>query len=292
MKPMPSSPSLLARQQHALLQALFGRSGAAHADAAGTQRLELLDVHSPHTARGLAAYRSNGHALAERSLLAAYPVLAALIGGDNFALLARDLWHRHPPHCGDLAQWGEALPGFVRSNPQLSDVPYLGDVAQAEWALHRTAGAADARPDLPSFARLAQQDPQGLALTLAPGAAVIASPYPVASLITAHLYATPSLADVAQRLQDGHSEHALVWRQGLRPRVAGISPSAAALAQALLSGADLPQALDATTAITEPQEAFDFSAWLNAAVTDGLVIGVHSLAHTLPNTPNQTQTQP
>jgi Putative DNA-binding domain len=286
MNPMP--PSSLAHQQQALLQTLFVRPGTAEADNAETKLLNLLDARSTQTARGLAAYQTNGHALAEHSLLAAYPVIAALIGGDNFALLARDLWHHHPPQCGDLAQWGDALPGFLQINQQLADVPYLSDVAHAEWALHRAAGAADAEPDLPSFARLGQEDPQGLALTLAPGTAVIASPYPVASLITAHLHATPSLADTAQRLREGRGEHALVWRQGLRPRIACITPTAAALVQALLSGADLPQALDAACTDTDSTETFDFSAWLTTAVTDGLVIGVHSLAHPNPNTPTET----
>jgi hypothetical protein len=278
------TPSL-ADQQAALLQALFVRPGTAHA-AATASLLDLLDTRHPQTARGLAAYRANGHALAERSLLAAYPVVAALIGGENFALLARDLWHQHPPLYGDLAQWGDALPGFVRSNQQLADVPYLGDVALAEWALHRAAGAADATPDLPSFARLAQEDPQGLSLTLAPGTRLIASRYPVASLVTAHLLGQPSLDEAAQRLRNGEGEHALVWRQGLRPRIAPIAPAAAALVQALLAGADLPQALDAAGTPADDNGAWDFSAWLHAAVTDGLVTGVHRLPTPLDTSSN------
>lgn len=282
-----ASTSPLAQQQHALLHALFARPGTEQVDTAHAALLDQLDARRPQTARGLAAYRANGHALAERSLLAAYPVVAALIGGDNFARLARDLWHQHPPRCGDLAQWGDALPGFVRANPQLADVLYLGDVAQAEWALHQAAGAPDAEPDLPSFARLGQEDPEGLALTLAPGAAVIASPYPVASLITAHLHEAPSLAAAAQRLRAGIREHALVWRQGLRPRIAAITPAAAALVHALLASADLLQALDAACARTDESDAWDFSAWLSAAVTDGLVIGVHR-----PPTHNTKESSP
>lgn len=280
----------LAQQQQALLLALFVRPGTAHAEVADTQLLDLLTSASPQTVRGLAAYRANGHALAERSLLATYPVVAALVGADNFALLARDLWHRHPPHCGDLAQWGGALPDFLQANEQLADTPYLSDVARAEWALHLAAGAADAAPDLPSFARLGQEDPQGLALRLAPGTGVVSSPYPVASLMTAHLHGAPSLAEAAQRLREGHGEHTLVWRQGLRPRIEGIAPAAAALVQALLAGADLPQALDAACAQAPTGEAFDFSAWLTAAVTDGLVIGVHRLATSHLTTSTETPT--
>lgn len=275
-----SAAHSLAQQQRALLQALFVRPGTADANAAESQLLSLLDACSPQTARGFAAYRANGHALAERSLLAAYPVIAAMIGGDSFALLARDLWHSHPPQRGDLAQWGEALPGFLQTNEQLVDAPYLSDVARVEWALHHAAGAAGAEPDLPSFARLGQEEPQGLTLTLAPGTAVIASSYPVASLITSHLLETPSLADAAQRLRDGRGEHALVWRQGLRPRIAGMEAAAAQLVQALLKGADLTQALDAACANADPEAVFDFSTWLTAAVTDGIVIGVHSTTPT------------
>ena len=282
-----SEQAVLAHQQQALLQALFTRPGTADARAAHTEVRDLLDARTHQTERGLAAYRTNGHALAERSLHAAYPVVAALIGSANFALLARDLWHSHPPQCGDLALWGDALPGFLQGNDQLADAPYLSDVARAEWALHCAAGAPDAGPDLPSFARLGQEDPQGLTLTLTAGTTVIASPYPVASLISAHLFGSPSLEDAAQRLRDGQREHTLVWRQGLRPRIAGIAPPAAALVQALLAGADLPQALDAAGAIEDPAEPFDFSAWLTATVTDGLVIGVHSLAASHPQTPTE-----
>lgn len=272
--PATSAPlDALAAQQQALLQALLARPGSAQAGAAEECLSGLLDTRHRLTARGLAAYQANGHAMAERSLLSAYPVVAALIGGDNFALLARDLWHQHPPQRGDLAQWGDALPGFVQHNEQLADVPYLSDVARAEWALFIAAGAADAAPDPCSFARLAQETPEGLALTLAPGTAIIKSAYPVASLIAAHGEDTPRLEAAAQRLRDGQGEHALVWRQGLRPRLQRIEPAASALVQALLAGADLPQALDAA----DSNNGFDFSAWLNAAVTDAVVIGVHSL---------------
>jgi hypothetical protein len=223
--------------------------------------------------------------MAERSLLAAYPVVAQLIGSDSFALLARDLWHQSPPLRGDLAQWGDALHDFLQRNTQLADVPYLSDVARAEWALFRAAGASDTVPDPGSFARLMQEAPEGLSLTLAPGTAVIESRYPVASLIEAHQTDTPDLSQAAQRLRDGQGEHALIWRQGLRPRLQQISPAASALVQALLAGADLPRALDAAGTASSDQDAFDFSVWLSAAVTDALVIGVHSL---LPPSPPST----
>lgn len=257
----------LARQQQALLGALLAHPGAQPANDA-LQRLQGL-VLEP-SSRGLAAYRANGHALAERALHAAYPVVAALVGGDSFAALARSFWHRHPPQRGDLACWGGDLPGFLADDPQLADVPYLADVARVEWALHRAAGAADADADPASYALLTEHEPDDLTLTLAPGTTVIHSPWPAASLVNAHLRGAPTLSEVATRLRDRAAERALVWRQALRPLVQPCEAGEAALLDALLRRQGLMTGLDAALAL---DAGFDFSAWLARAVGDGLVLG-------------------
>lgn len=280
-----TAPSPLAQQQQALLQALFAQPGSAAADVAQVALATLLNARNPkartQSQRGLRAYQANGHASAEAALLAAYPVVAALLGAANFAPLARQLWHHFPPTCGDLAQWGNALPNFLQASHALAEAPYLADVARAEWALHRAASAPDAQPDLASFARLAHEPPEQLTLTLAPGTACADSRFPVVHLITAHQNAAPGqapdLSASAQRLRHGVGEHALVWRQGLRPRIAAVTPAVLALIRQLQRGAPLPDALNAACPPQDPRaDAFDFSVWLNAAVTDGLVIGVHN----------------
>lgn len=276
--------NMLARQQQALLAALFERPGS----GAAAQAREALDaLLTPHTGRGLMAYQANGHALAERSLQAAFPVIATLIGHENFAPLARELWHRHPPGHGDLARWGDTLPAFLQHHPQLVDLPWLADVARVEWALHQAAGAPDEDTDLAGFARLTSEDPQGLTLALAPGTAVFTSPWPVASLVTAHRDDHPDLAEVAERLQAGVGEAAVVWRQGLRPCVAGCSPAVAALLGALLQGQPLPDALNAAA----DDNAFDLSTWLAEAVQRGLVIGVADARLTSPSLSHTTPTE-
>lgn len=266
-------------QQQSLLDALFARPGSTQANSA-LQHLHTLLV--PQAVRGLMAYQANGHALAERCLLAAYPVIAQLLGTESFNALARDLWHRHPPPFGDLAQWGDALPAFLESSDQLTEVPYLADVARVEWALHRAASAPDADTDLHSFARLSTEDPQALTLALAPGTVLITSAWPVASLVTAHTEGQPSLAEVGQRVRDRSDETALVWRQGWRPCVAVCPDNALGVLQALLTGAALPDALGFAGA------DFDFSDWLTQAVHSGLVIAVTDT----PPQPHPTQETP
>lgn len=267
-------PTSLLAQQQALLTALFAKPSDT---AAALVLLPHVDQQGGQYERGLQAYQANGHALAERSLRAAFPVIDMMIGGNSFNALARDLWHQHPPVQGDLALWGEALASFLSTNAQLADVPYLADVARAEWALHRAAFAADAQPDPTSFARLTVEDPETLTLSLAPGTCTVASPFPVASLVLAHLQSQPSLEEAAARLRQGQAETALIWRQGMKPCLAACSSTAAMLVAQLLAGANLSSALDVALADASTNaDAFDFSHWLTEAVGQGLVTGVRT----------------
>ncbi len=251
--------SALALQQQALLDALFAwpAQNAIKNIAACT-----LDTG----ARSLKAYQTNGHVLAERSLQAAYPVVAQMLGEESFADLARALWHAHPPLCGDLGCWGEALPAFLQGDAQLRGEPYLPDVARAEWALHVCAGAPDGAADVSSLALLVTHDPQHLHLTLAPGCTVLQSAWPVASLLSAHREHTPSLDAVGQLVRDAVAQDVLVWREGLRPRVREALAGEAALVRGLLQGQPLAQALDGAVAL-------DFGPWFPLAVRSGLVLG-------------------
>ena len=256
--------SALAAQQQALLAALLAHPAQ---DAMKTIAVYAMDPW----ARGLKAYQTNGHALAQRALQAAYPVLTQLLGEDSLADLARAFWHAQPPVRGDLALWGAGLAAFVAASEQLADEPYLADVARLEWALHHSASAADQPGDPASFALLLQHDPAQLQLRLAPGCAVLPSAWPVVSIVAAHLDATPSLEEAGQRLHAGVAETALVWRAGLQPRVREAVAGEADLLTALLAGLSLSAALDAAPAL-------DFNTWLPLAVQSQLLLGA-TLSH-------------
>lgn len=253
----------LARQQQALLAALLAWPPQEAEQALAEQ------VCSPW-ARGLKAYQANGHALAVRALGASYPVLVQLLGVDSFASLARAYWHAQPPLLGDVADWGATLAGFLADSAQLRDEPYLPDVARVEWALHRCARASDAQADASTFPLLMERDPDAVALVLAPGCAGVSSIWPVVSVITAHLESVPELQEAGRRLAAGVAENALVWRQGLRPRVRPTWPGEAELVQALLAGQALGAALDRAAGL-------DFNAWLPMAVQSGLLLGVRAV---------------
>jgi hypothetical protein len=269
----------LAQQQRALLSAIFTTNNIA-AKSTNTTATAIKNTINGHSLRGLQTYQANTSASAQRSLQAAYPVIAQLIGDDAFEHLARDFWTQHPPLRGDLAQWGEALAGFIASIPALQTEPYLSDVARAEWALHTAATAADHAADLATFALLTEHDPDALTLQLAPGTALLHSNYPIASILTAHLEphmnSSPSFEDVGQKLRHNLPEIALVWRQGLRPRVAPCTAVEAVFIGLLLAGASLLAALE-SDAPNKNMAAFDIQLWLPQAVQSGLLLGARVL---------------
>jgi hypothetical protein len=253
----------LATQQQALLDALFDWP----AQDAVVRLTALATGAGSHAGRGLKVYQANGHMLAERSLRAAYPVLLQMLGEESFADLARALWHAQPPTRGDIAQWGGSLAVFVHDSPQLQDTPYLPDVAQAEWALHRCATAPDRAADFGTLALLTTEDPQSLGLALAPGVASVRSDWPLASLLLAHLEGQPSLQEVGAELQRHTAQDVVVWRSGFQSRVRLALPGEVELLGALQSGIALEPALAAAVGL-------DFPQWLPLAVQTGLVLGV------------------
>ena len=249
-------------QQQAMLAALWERHPAEALAQVGS-----FAEPGPLAGRGLRAYRSNGRALAVRALGAAYPAVAALLGEENFEAVAHQLWLAAPPERGDVALWGGALAAWLAAEPDLArEEPYLSDVARTEWALHVAATASDCALDGASFALLQTRDPADFTLLLAPGTFVLASRWPVASLVLAHVEAEPSLDEAAARLRERVAETALVWREGLRPRLRAMAPDEAPFVTALHDGQSLADALASAPALA-------FDAWLAPAVQAGLVTG-------------------
>jgi hypothetical protein len=250
-------------RQQALLQLLWRRQP----DAA----LVPLLRPGPRQARGLGAYRANAGANAERALAATYPTVQALLGEEAFAGLARACWNACPPAHGDMARFGESLPGFIEAEQRLADLPYLADVARLEALIAQAECAADAEPAPQTFERLASEDPERLRFALAPGFAVLRSPHPVVAIWRAHQpgeNADAWFETARHAMQAGQGEAALVWRQGWKAQVQAIDEAAARWGELLCAGASLGQAL------SQAPQAFGFEPWLLQALPQGWVLGV------------------
>lgn len=269
--------SALAAAQQTLLSALW----APDADSAlqrlhGTVQPLHPDAHA-HLRRAVSAYRAHGVELARRALGAAYPVLLQMLHEDNFRPLARAYWLAHPPRHGDMACWGDGLAGFMATLPQLAEEPCLPDVARVEWAMHRLAFAPDGVQDTASLSLLTTADPTEVTLVLSPGASCLASAWPVASLVNAHLGGEPSMDEAAARLRSAAPETVLIWRDAMRPRVREAMPGEPAFIAALQAGNSLAAALTGSPAL-------DFQAWLGPAFHGGLLLGAQT--HTTSRRPS------
>ncbi len=231
--------------------------------------------------RGLLAYRINAAASAERALVTAYPTVAALVGAEPFAALARDLWRQRPPERGDLGEWGEALPGFIADSPSLSSEPYLADSARLDWLVHLASRAADGPDAPPALEALATRAPESLRLGLRPGTGVLDSAWPVASIWLAHQPGEHEahgddhrFAAVRSALAEGQGETALVWRDAYSVRVEAIDRASADFTRALLGGAALAAALDAAG------DGFGFDRWLIRALQTRRIVTVQVMEQT------------
>ena len=150
-------------------------------------------------------------------------MMVRLIGDKNFAALARHFGHQQPPACGDTANGVRAGELCGRSTAAGSQAVSGRDIACVDWALHRASFAADASPDLASFACLSAEYPATPSLTFSASVWLLASIFPVVSLIDANrLQAADRRATVASAaafLARGTAENGLVWGEGLRAQV-------------------------------------------------------------------------
>lgn len=234
------------------------------------QRRLLDAIHAPDPAadRGVRAYRGNAAALAARALAAAHPVLAGLLGDAAFGALARDLWQAHPPVLGDLGCWGGALADFLAGPAGLPDEPVLADLARLEWALHRAGFAADTSAPVHGLALLESHDPAALSLSWTAGAGLLSSRFPIVSVHAA------ALAGERLPSEDLGSEHAWWWRRGWRVEVVRLDAAQAAFHAALDRGVPLGPALEQVTTL---HPHFDFTAWLQTALTSGWLAAVQAV---------------
>jgi Putative DNA-binding domain len=264
-----SSTELEAARQQALLRAIAAPEGADGAALLG----DWARVSS-----GLQIYRGNADALAERALAAGFPTLHALLGPENFKPMARAYRRAQPPRRGDIGEWGESLPDWLRGQADLAAWPYLGDCAALDWLRHCCERAADADFDAASLALLESHDPALLWLRLRPGVAVLESRWLVASIHAAHQPGAPGFEAARAAIAAQLGECVLVARTGWRAVVHTIDAPTCHWTRELLAGASLDQAL--ARAAPSSSADFDFTAWLGRALANDWLQGVELRRYT------------
>ncbi|MDW6002984.1 HvfC/BufC family peptide modification chaperone [Vibrio mangrovi] len=90
-----------------------------------------------------AVYRNNVYHSLTEALEEIYPVCKMVVGEDFFRMLAGHFIQNHPPASPILSEYGENFAGFSHQIPQLSSLPYFGELAQLEYQLLQFTHAAD-----------------------------------------------------------------------------------------------------------------------------------------------------
>ena len=217
-----------------------------------------------------ALYRGNVRAAWEKALAHAFPVTLALLGEEFFRAFARAYAREHPSMSGNLNTFGDNFASFVTRFEATRAVPYLGDVAALEWAVHRAYYAADAEPL--ARERIVQLAPAELLATrfhLQPALAWLDSRYPIVTIWCAH---RPE-ASAIQPASLNHAECALVVRPQWRVEVVRSSAAETAALAQLRAGAPAGAAIGAALAV---DPAFDAGQamvrWMDLGVLSDMVV--------------------
>lgn len=191
---------MLARPTYATLLGAFAASLVD--DSAGPLGVK------PATRASVAVYRNNVRLNRIAALTDAFANVVQLVGIDYFQALARAYVDCTPASSANLHEDGAALPGFIRRFAPAADLPYLGDIADVDWRLHRAYFAIDA--DAVDNAAVAELGPDGFAaasIRLSPSVDLArSSRWPIADILRMHEGGPP--AD----LRAG-GQSVLIWRE-------------------------------------------------------------------------------
>lgn len=183
----------------------------------------------------VAVYRRAIAANRHRALLAAYPVVARLVGDAFFAEAARQYSRAVPPGDGDLNRHGAAFADFLAAYAHAAAMRWLPDVARLEWAGQEALQAADAPAfDFAGLGAVPEEEQAQLAFTLHPGVRLERSAWPVLAIWEANQPDRDGTPD-----RDSGADDVLVWREDNRVRMALLAPGEAAIVAGLADGRPL-----------------------------------------------------
>jgi len=198
---------------------------------------------SSATKERLSVYRNNVRLNRIAALTDAFVNVVQLVGEAYFHTLARAYVDRTPATSANLHEEGAELPAFIRHFEPAADLPYLGDVADVDWRLHRAYFADDA--DAVDGARLAELGPERFAaasLRLMPSVALARSSlWPIADILRMHSGGGPARLDAG-------GQSVLIWREAFSVRWQALEAAEAQAVDALMAGATIEAALADTGA--------------------------------------------
>ena len=235
---------------------------AALLDADADRPAGLTDGAGAPAGRRFDVYRNNVAVSLTEALETAFPVVAKLVGAQNFKLLAGAFLRAHPPSSPLMMFYGEAMPEFLATFAPTSTIGYLPDIARLELALRQSYHAADATAvDPDEMATLSPEDLMASKVELAPSLLVVSSEWPIHAIWTYNM--TPDAPKPTMGAED-----IAVFRVDYDPEPVLLPKGAASFLIALQGGVTFADALDAAS---ETTDTFDLTSILALLLSKGAI---------------------
>ncbi len=225
----------------------------------------LSDGNGQAAGRRFDVYRNNVAVSLTEALETAFPVIAKLVGTQNFSVLAGAFLRQHPPSSPLMMFYGAEMPEFLSTFGPTQSTGYLPDVARLELALRQSYHAADATPLDPSV--LQSTPPEQLmasVVTLAPSLRLVRSNWPI------HAIWRFNMEDGAPKPEMA-AESVVVLRPDLDPEPHLLPEGGGAFLQSLLDNQTFGAALEAATSETAE---FDLPTLLALLISAGALIKI------------------
>jgi len=125
-------------------------------------------------------YRNNIFSGLTQALKDVYPVVERLVGEEFFKYCAHGYIVAHPSQSGNLHDFGNQFPEYLKTIEMAQQLVYLADVAALEWVYHVVFHACDALPlDINKLQNVPEEYYMLLRFVPNPANRLIQSPYPV-----------------------------------------------------------------------------------------------------------------
>jgi len=112
-----------------------------------------------------------------------FPVLAEVLGEDDFETLAAQYVRAHTSTFFSIRYYGDQLAQFLESDPEYAQIPVLAELSRWEWAMAAVFDAADAdQIDADAFARFPPESWSELRFVWSPSVQVLELSWNVADI--------------------------------------------------------------------------------------------------------------
>jgi len=213
-------------------------------------------------------YRNNVFESLTVALKAVHPVTERLVGEGFFRYAANSFISSHPPHSGNLHDFGEDFSDFLKEFPPARELAYLPDVARLEWAWHRSFHAAENLSfPLSDLSAIPTDQYSSLKFALQPSAHLIDSRYPILRIWTVNQEGF--LDDQSVNLEEGGNKLLVIRRQQVE--IESLTEGDFILLSSLAAGVSLAEA---TETVLSAHPSYDLLSAMQRFVVTGILAGI------------------